>query len=61
MKQRIEKEEEERAKDRENEEQVVKNGDGGASMMVQWLRLKSPIQGTQVQFLIRELDLTRCS
>ena len=61
MKQRIEKEEEERAKDRENEEQVVKNGDGGASLVVQWLTLMSPIQGPQVQFLVRELDLTCCS
>ena len=61
MKQRIEKEEEERAKDRENEEHVVKNGNGGASLVAQWLRLMSPIQGTWVHFLIRELDLTCCS
>ena len=61
MKQRTEKEEEERATDRENEEHVVKNGDGGASLVVQWLRLMPPIQGTWVHFLIRELGLTCCS
>ena len=30
----------------------------GASLMVQWLRLWLPMQGAQVQSLVRELDPT---
>ena len=28
---------------------------GGTSLVVQWLRLRFPMQGTQVQSLVREL------
>ena len=32
-----------------------KKNDIGTSLMVQWLRIHLPMQGTRVQFLVREL------
>ena len=38
---------------------TVENVDPGASLVVQWLRIRLPMQGTQVRGLVRE-DPTCC-
>ena len=37
-----------------DENHTVKNRPGGTSLVVQWIRIRLPMQGTQVQSLARE-------
>ena len=37
----------------------MRNKQGGASLVVQWLRIRLPVQGTRVRALVRE-DPTCC-
>ena len=46
-----------RESDREKHGAVI-TGEVGASLVVQWLRLRAPNSGARVQSLVRELDPT---
>ena len=37
---------------------IAPNACIGTSLVAQWLRIRLPLQGTRVQFLVRELDPT---